>query len=774
MDKKRKIQILGILLFAFTLMYGISLIGHADLDDMQITSEEAVYGNPFNLAYSNPGGMMGAYFSYITLFFLGWPAFFIIPFAAILALKIIGFDFARRLFKHTAIAWALAFMLAMVLDISRVANGQLKAFSVPDGVGALGHTVLEIGNRLVGITGMYIFTLAVLVSTLVYYAAISHRFRNAMRGIWKVVENWLGDGLDRSLPMLEDMWGKTKVFLGFKNKAVLHTPAFDKELKKARRNQTKANTPENIPDIEEEPPGENIIVDTNGSMPQKTTSPAKRKVVLSRKREATSSGDTEGAADFVMPGLDLLIDLDQTAPAYDQKELTETAQTLRQTLETFGVRISGNIEMFPGPVITRFEIKPAAGVKVNQINNLADDLALNLRAKSIRIVAPIPGKAAVGIEIPNRNPQVVSLKEVLASDEFQNNNFHLPIVLGKDIGGKPFVTDLSSMPHLLIAGTTGSGKSVSINVIITSLMYSLTPDNLRFIFIDPKMLELTIYKDIPYLDEKVVTNPKSAERVLGDAVTEMERRYRTLAGASVRNIVDFNKKQKDAAEKLPYIVIIIDELADLMMSMHSSKVELLITRLAQMARAVGIHLILATQRPSVDVITGLIKANFPSRIAFQVATKIDSRTILDGNGAERLLGKGDMLYLETGSPAPDRLHGAYVSSDETEQLVAFVRDQSYSQAKVEETKVVAEEKAQMRQFSDPVIVEAIETVVRQGQASVSLLQRKLGIGYQRAARIIDDLEEMKIIGEYNESKARDVLVDKSFIDGIRNGKIGKT
>lgn len=429
--------------------------------------------------------------------------------------------------------------------------------------------------------------------------------------------------------------------------------------------------------------------------------------------------------------------------------------------------------MFPGPVITRFEVKPAAGIKVNQIANLSEDLALNLKAKSIRIVAPIPGKAAVGIEIPNKAPQMVHLRDVLTSEAYQTHAMQLPLALGKDISGKPFVADLAAMPHLLVAGTTGSGKSVSINVMITSLIYALHPEKLKFIFIDPKMLELSVYKGIPHLQESVVTNAKQAERVLGDAASEMEHRYKLLAAESVRNISDYNERKKKPGERLPYVVIVIDELADLMMSAQSSRVELLITRLAQMARAVGIHLILATQRPSVDVITGLIKANFPSRIAFQVATKTDSRTILDGNGAERLLGNGDMLYMPTGSPEPIRLHGAFISSGDTENLVAFIRGQAYSQTRVEKDAVMADEREQARQLSDPVLLEAIETVVRQGQASVSLLQRKLGIGYQRAARLIDELEELRIIGPYNESKARDILVDRAFIDALKSGKIGK-
>ncbi|MCP4566381.1 MAG: DNA translocase FtsK [FCB group bacterium] len=774
MNQKRKIQIIGVLLLAFALMYFISLVGHAAIDDVQITSDEAVFGNPFRLGYVNPGGMMGAYLSYVTLFFLGWSAFLMAPFLAVVALLTIGFSFGRRLFKHALMAWVLVFQLLFILDISKVAGGRLEIVNVPDGVGSLGHVAIELILKLIGVPGAYILLLATITCTLFYYASISHRFRNSASVTGNALLDILKRLYEQVRPQLQTVFGR----LNLKNRAVLRKPQFKKELKKAERKTRKkgadftdaaASTPAK--------PAPDRIMTPPANSKAKIDTGSKRKVVMSRTAETSGAkGEEDGtlAREFVPPTVDLLTDHGPTAPVYDEKELADTAGSLRDTLETFGVKLSGNIEMFPGPVITRFEIKPAAGIKVNQIANLSEDLALNLRAKSIRIVAPIPGKAAVGIEIPNRHPEIVHLRELITSNAFQQNKYQLPLILGKDIAGKPFVTDLADMPHLLIAGTTGSGKSVGINIMITSLMYALHPNRLRFIFIDPKMLELSIYKGIPYLDEKVVTHPKQAERVLADAVTEMEKRYRLLAAAAVRSIVDYNNKQESENDMLPYIVIIIDELADLMMSTHSSRVELLITRLAQMARAVGIHLILATQRPSVDVITGLIKANFPSRVAFQVATKTDSRTILDGNGAERLLGNGDLLYLESGSPEAVRLHGAYVSSEDTERLVAFMTEQTFSKEREEESIVVAEEKAQMRQFNDPVLLEAVETVVRQGQASVSLLQRKLGIGYQRAARLIDDLEDMKIIGQYNESKARDVLVDKSFLDDIKNGKIGKT
>jgi len=776
MNQKRKIQIIGVLLLAFALMYFISLVGHAAIDDVQITSDEAVFGNPFRLGYVNPGGMMGAYLSYVTLFFLGWSAFLMAPFLAVLGLRAIGLDFGRRLFKHALMAWALFFQVLVFLDISKVAGGRLEIVNVPDGVGALGHVAIELTLKLIGVPGAYILILATITCTLFYYASISHRFRNSASAAGNTSLDVLKQGYEQVRPQMKNVFGR----LNLKNRAVIRKPEFKKELKKAEgRARKKQNSDTGTATTKPIIPAPDRIVTPPANSKTTSTAGPKRKVVMSRTAESyggDSADSNEPTKDFVMPTVDILTDHGPAAPAYDEKELAETAGSLRETLETFGVKLSGNIEMFPGPVITRFEIKPAAGIKVNQIANLSEDLALNLRAKSIRIVAPIPGKAAVGIEIPNRHPEMVHLRELITSEVFQKKmrKYQLPLILGKDIGGKPFVTDLASMPHLLIAGTTGSGKSVGINIMITSLMYALHPNRLRFIFIDPKMLELSIYKGIPYLEEKVVTHPKQAARVLADAVTEMEKRYRLLAAAAVRSIVDYNNKQESEESILPYIVIIIDELADLMMSTHSSRVELLITRLAQMARAVGIHLILATQRPSVDVITGLIKANFPSRVAFQVATKTDSRTILDGNGAERLLGNGDMLFLESGSPEAVRLHGAYISSEDTEKLVNYMTDQTFSKAREEESIVVAEEKAQLRQFNDPVLLEAVETVVRQGQASVSLLQRKLGIGYQRAARIIDDLEEMKIIGEYNESKARDVLVDKTFLDEIKNGKIGKS
>ncbi|HLG93563.1 MAG TPA: DNA translocase FtsK 4TM domain-containing protein, partial [candidate division Zixibacteria bacterium] len=370
---------------------------------------------------------------------------------------------------------------------------------------------------------------------------------------------------------------------------------------------------------------------------------------------------------YEYPSLALLADPPSGQRGITREEIGRLSDTLEKTLATFGVAIEDQIEAHPGPIITRFEFKPAAGVKINQIVSLADDLALALQAKRIRVVAPIPGKAAVGIEVPNPHPQTVYLKEILASNAFADEGMRLPMAFGKSIGGEAIAYDLAKMPHLLIAGATGSGKSVCLNVLVTSLLYRKHPAELRFIFIDPKMLELSVYAGIPHLERAVVTSPRIAEKVLADAVIEMEERYRALAKASVRNIEDYNRKKK-ANERLPYLVIVVDELADLMMSSVSTRTETLITRLAQMARAVGIHLVLATQRPSVDVITGLIKANIPARIAFATASSVDSRTILDMTGAEKLLGRGDMLWLAPDAPKPVRAQGVFVSDREMDTI----------------------------------------------------------------------------------------------------------
>ena len=462
--------------------------------------------------------------------------------------------------------------------------------------------------------------------------------------------------------------------------------------------------------------------------------------------------------DAELPSVELLDRHETTRKAVNEEELLELSRVLERTLADFDVE--GKVsEVHPGPVITLFEYEPAPGMKVNQILNRQDDLALALKAQRIRIVAPIPGKAAVGIEIPNRLKATVSLREIISSPAFQDSTDALPLALGKDVAGVPFATSLERMPHLLIAGATGSGKSVCINTLIMSLLYTRTPAELRFILIDPKMLELTPFNGIPHLRMPVVTDPKKAAQALRFCVKEMERRYQMLARQGARNIEAYNRLNLDPSHteepKLPYLVVVVDELADLM-ALLPTEIEEPVGRLAQMARAVGIHLILATQRPSVDVITGVIKANFPSRIAFQVASRTDSRVILDMNGAESLLGHGDCLYLPAGKPEPYRIHGAFVSGEEIERVVEFLKSQG--RPVVADDSALEQVRISESDADDELFEEAMRLVVLHQQASTSMLQRRLKVGYSRAARLLDILEERGVVGPPDGAKGREVLV----------------
>jgi S-DNA-T family DNA segregation ATPase FtsK/SpoIIIE len=485
-----------------------------------------------------------------------------------------------------------------------------------------------------------------------------------------------------------------------------------------------------------------------------------------------------------LPSLSLLAMPTQPEDLITADDLTAEANLLVAKLHDFG--IEGRVtEIHPGPVVTTFEFEPAAGVKVNQIVSREDDLALALRAQRIRILAPIPGKGAVGVEIPNRRRRTVYLREVLASSPYESSDAALKVPLGVDVVGQPFVADLTKMPHLLVAGATGSGKSVCLNAVITGLLFQHSPETLRMVMVDPKMLELSAYNGIPHLVMPVVTEAKRASRALRWAVSEMEKRYKLMATCGARNIAAYNHQaaagQVPAAppvgeseapppEKLSYVVVVVDELADLMLT-APAEIEEPIARLAQMARAVGIHLVLATQRPSVDVITGVIKANFPSRIAFQVASKTDSRTVLDMNGAENLLGHGDMLFTPAGKPEPYRVHGAYVSEEETARVVDFWRAKASPAAPVPlatDASIVDREEEQEAagedgEFDDDLIREAARLVVSHQQGSTSLLQRRLKVGYSRAGRLMDQLENLGVVGPFQGSKARDVLVDERWL-----------
>jgi S-DNA-T family DNA segregation ATPase FtsK/SpoIIIE len=523
--------------------------------------------------------------------------------------------------------------------------------------------------------------------------------------------------------------------------------------------------------------------------------------------DATVDGSGFYGREDELPPKDLITPPPAKQADEGTRELDEMGLKLMEALRTF--RVDGRlVNRTTGPVVTQFEIEPSSGVKVRQFANLANDLALAMRAQSIRIVAPIPGRGAVGVEVPNPTAEVVGFRKLLDSEEFKSARASLPIALGEDLEGRPVVADLARMPHLLIAGATGSGKSVCVNTIITSLVYRHTPETLRFLMVDPKMVELSVYNRLPHLRYRVVTDNRDAASLLKWAVMEMHDRYHLLAANGARNIQEFNKRVRDGASLLlprnpgvafedrtyragiqPYIVIVIDELADLMMTVQG-EVETPLAMLAQKARAIGIHIILATQRPSVNVITGLIKANFPSRIAFRVASQVDSRTIIDGIGAESLLGNGDMLFIPPGKSEPQRIQGAFISGDDTEKLMGWfedrraarraalaargaaaeatdepdilqvVKDRETLEAETDEDDVVPAGKR------DPEFRRAAEVCIQHQLGSTSLLQRRLGIGYGRAARIIDQLHAAGVLGPPNGSKPREILMGLEDLDRI--------
>ncbi|WP_439098025.1 DNA translocase FtsK [Campylobacter devanensis] len=520
----------------------------------------------------------------------------------------------------------------------------------------------------------------------------------------------------------------------------------------------------NIDDEQNQIPSE-ITQDTDISLLKEPKSTSSGAIILNEVAEnkqllsQIETGKIEKPKDFMLPSLDFLKDPPKRSKAINEVEIDQKIADLLDKLRRF--KIDGDVvRTYSGPVVTTFEFKPAAHVKVSKILTLQDDLAMALKAQTIRIQAPIPGKDVVGIEIPNKNIETIYLKEILQSDIYKNAKSELTLALGKDIVGDPFITDLKKLPHLLIAGTTGSGKSVGINAMVLSLLYRNSPKTLRLIMIDPKMLEFSMYNDIPHLLTPVITEPKKAIAVLANLVAEMERRYKIMSQTRTKNIESYNEKmKKEGGETLPFIVVIIDELADLMMT-SGKDVEFHIGRLAQMARASGIHLIVATQRPSVDVVTGLIKANLPSRISYRVGQKIDSKVILDQMGAESLLGRGDMLFTPPGSPGVVRLHAPFASEEEIDHIAEFLKAQ---ESVVYENSFLKDDNASnssIGEFSgeiDELYDEAKEIVLSEEKTSISYLQRRLKVGYNRAASIIEQLEQNGVLTPPNSKGQRDII-----------------
>jgi len=670
----------------------------------------------------NLGGLIGAYLSDIL-----WQVFGCTSFLFPLVLLITGISiFANRTVEPKGARW-VGFCLLLISSsaLLDILIGEVKIFSY-EGIagGALGGILAAFLERYLSVVGTSFLVILLFISSMILTTGKS--LKKGLAGLVKIVQvlfRWI-------IKVKNLRLGKWK-----KKREV-------KKSAKIRQNSS-------------QPP---IILSHK----------VERDTAQKQERLPFPAPATEG---YQLPSLSLLEGRKGKEVTLSKDVLFANSQILANKLKGYGVE-GKVVGVRPGPIVTVYEFEPAPGVKVNRILNLEDDLALALSAISIRIQAPIPGKPVVGIEIPNPVREAVCLKDIASADLFQGSGSTLTLAIGKDISGNPFVIDLARLPHLLVAGSTGSGKSVSINAMVCSLLLRATPDVVKFLLIDPKMLELPSYEGIPHLLLPVVTDPKEAAIALRWMVEEMERRYTMMAEQGIRNIENYNQKAKEglirpiegeegvmSAKRLPYVLVVIDELADLMI-VSGREVEESIIRLAQMARAAGIHLILATQRPSVDVLTGLIKVNFPARISFQVSTKIDSRTILDTQGAEHLLGSGDMLFLPPGSSKLLRIHGAYVSEGEIKRLVEFWRRQggpTYDRNILRERR---ERKELKDEEYDEKYDEAVAIVSRTGQASISLIQRKLKIGYNRSARIVERMEEEGIVGPSDGVKPRDVLIHK--------------
>ncbi|MBN1914116.1 MAG: DNA translocase FtsK [Candidatus Omnitrophica bacterium] len=707
MREKRLNEVKGICLVAVGLLILASLVSFTPYDLSFYTSHPNI--PPKNLVRS-----FGAYLSGVLFFLFGWPSYSIPLFVLFLGVK-----FLRQDEPDLRLPRLLGILVLLLSLGALIATGLKNETAVFSRGGFLGFIISRFVVKYFGFLGAYIvfITLSVLSFALVSEVLVSafifkarDYFRTALRGFLR--------SRKKELPV--------------------SLPARLKAVKKQES-------------LAPQPP-----VKLKVSAPKEAI-PGKPKIQIKDKPASLPTARVKAQeilpGDYCLPSLDLL-DAPPSVEARQIKEdLTDSAQVLEETLADFGISVKVT-DIERGPIITRYELEPAPGVKLNRIVALGDDIALAMKAQSVRIVAPIPGKGRVGVEVPNIKGSFVYLKEVFSSAEFQNSSRNLSLALGKDITGQPIITDLSGMPHLLIAGTTGSGKTVCVNSLILSLLYKRAPAELKFLMVDPKMVELAPFNGIPHLICPVVTDAKKAAVALNWVVNEMEERYQLLAKAGVRNIESYNEKQ----EKIPYIVVIIDELADLMV-VSRDQIENAITRLAQLSRAVGIHLILATQRPSVDVITGVIKANFPARISFKVASKVDSRTVLDMNGADKLLGKGDMLFLRPGEEKLIRAQGTLITDKEIERVVEFIKSQSepvYDEEILKEQQKSAFSGGQKDELYD----EAVRVIMESNQASVSILQRRMRLGYTRAARIIDMMEQEGLIGAFEGSKPRRILADR--------------
>ena len=745
MDKTR-IQIIGWLLGFCSLLILGSMVGYDASEEPSLVSNSI--NNPFNIV----GVYVGYYF--VKLGF-GYAAY-IIPLIGLTTSFYLISNFSFMLSRLVSYQLAFLFYLSITLGLFQNYNSFSSQISY-EYSGLLGGLVLSLLHDWIGPIGAISLMVALWILLFVGFFNLDlySSFQSAASFIQSKIKslseiNW------RVWLKNEDKYLQEEV------KKIIDDESFLDDITEEESEEeiTEEVKGEAINDVESETELsiEKGIIEKEVDIDQKRLSSIIRK-------------------DWKFPSTDLLEFISDESEELSTDYLKDRAEFLRNSISTFGVEgKTGSIKT--GPIITLFEIEPAEGVRVNKFVQLSDDIARVMEADRVRVLAPIPGTSLVGVEIPNDNPQTIYLKSVINSEKYLKSNAKLKLAIGKGILGDIAILDLVEMPHLLIAGTTGSGKSVSLNAIIVSLLYQLKPDEVKFVIIDPKKVEMSLYKGLEdhYLlkfdgiDESIITKKDNAILALRSLEKEMDARYDLLAESGKRNIAEYNSMMKKAKKDLmPYIVLMVDELADLMM--YSPRdVEAPIARLAQLARAVGIHLVIATQRPSVDVITGIIKANFPARIAFQVATKIDSRTILDVNGADKLIGKGDMLYQKPGSSSPVRMHGAFVTLKEIEDLVEYISEQPKPNEIILETVRgnTSTLNGNENGIEDELLEQAIEIVVMSKQGSISLLQRRLSVGYSRAARLIDEMERLKIVGPFTGSKAREVLVDESYLETIKD------
>ncbi len=791
---EKKTKILGIFLIVFALLVFLSILsfsrsdeafltqGFLDLLGRVITGDQQIRDNVSTI--NNWLGILGAYVSYFFVF--STLGYFSLIFPTIMFIW--GYTILKKEKAFRVPLYLSNFLLIISLLVSTF-FGMLQSvpeialfsdvYELSGKIGMFLGTV--IGKLLGGLGSIIVLSTAILITLIV---AFDFQFGSILEFLKRLLkdEEDTNEKVDEVVPKNQENLdkiknlreeNKLKKLFKYKTDDLNAEESFVEP--ETKITIVKKDQPEKVIDAELEKIGDNAKkkAETKKAISKDDDS----EPIIDKASEATLPNQWEEIIDYTPPKLDLLSQPEVEDVVVAESELKRNAELLKEKLALFDIQIE-DITVTPGPVVTLYEIVPAPGVKISRIVSLEHDIALALAARGIRIIAPIPGKSAIGVEIPNAKATMVHARSVLA--KLKDTKAELPLAFGKTISGDVYISDLAKMPHMLIAGATGSGKSVGINMVLCSLIYAKHPSDVKFVIVDPKKIELSFYKKLnkhflaisPDLEEEIITNPQYALLVLKAVEYEMEKRYDKLAKAGVRNIVDYNTKMsnpktrlKNTEEmqhhKMPYIVVVIDELADLMIT-SGKEVEEPIARLAQLARAVGIHLILATQRPSVNVITGVIKANFSARAAYQVASKIDSRTILDMNGAEQLLGSGDMLFLPPGMPKPIRIQNAFISTDEVEKITNFIYVQKGYSKRYFLPSLYDKKKESAGDFLadlDPMFEEAARTIVRHQQGSVSLLQRRLKLGYSRAARIVDQLEQAGIVGPSEGSKAREVIVD---------------